>query len=238
MPENTPREQLLNDAIRAVQEGLQAKLNVGQEHKIHELVQALTSLCNYPWAEDGLLMLYQKQFVTQAALCEWYFELAGSDSSLELCFSPISVALVNKTHTSNADQSDDAADSFSGVVAGASNRSIDQWSNEVAAIKEYDNYIPNSAFYLDYDNFFSATPDSVSELLQSFWQSYDDFINANPALTVLGLEAQAEWPRIQQRYRQLAKENHPDKGGDKAKFIQIRQAFETLKRARARDLKR
>ena len=45
------------------------------------------------------------------------------------------------------------------------------------------------------------------------------------------MEAGASAAEIKQRYRELAALHHPDKGGDEATFIEIRQAYEQLIRA-------
>lgn len=44
--------------------------------------------------------------------------------------------------------------------------------------------------------------------------------------TVLGVEATATKDEIKARYRTLAKQNHPDRGGDPAKFAKISEAYE------------
>jgi DnaJ-class molecular chaperone len=44
----------------------------------------------------------------------------------------------------------------------------------------------------------------------------------------LGVEKTATQSEIKKAYMKLAKENHPDKGGDIAKFQQIQKAYEVL----------
>ena len=44
----------------------------------------------------------------------------------------------------------------------------------------------------------------------------------------LGVSKNASADEIKQSYRKLAKENHPDKGGDKEKFQNIQEAYDTL----------
>ena len=58
------------------------------------------------------------------------------------------------------------------------------------------------------------------------------------ALSVLGLESDAEFKQVRTAYRQLAKEHHPDlKQGDKEaeqRFREIQAAYDVLKRAEER----
>jgi hypothetical protein len=92
---------------------------------------------------------------------------------------------------------------------------------------------PNFAFYLNTDNFYSATSESVAHLLDGFWKRYDGHVNRLPALNVLNLPEGSSWSTIHARFRELASQHHPDKGGDAAVFVDIRMAFESLRRAKA-----
>ncbi|VUD47922.1 Chaperone protein DnaJ [Thalassocella blandensis] len=208
--EKSPSEKSPSEKIPAGQSavGINSVGRVVSEFKIYELVQAVTKSCDYPWSKDTILALFQKQFITQAALCELYFDIASETDHLVLLFTPVSVCLVYKTPLATLE----------GAVSGLSALALEE------------NYSPNIAFYLDYHNFFSATPASVNEMLRSFWRKYETYMEKSPALKLLGLEEGADWASIQSRYRTLARQNHPDKGGDANKFIEIRQAFEALKR--------
>jgi hypothetical protein len=84
-------------------------------------------------------------------------------------------------------------------------------------------------FYGDWSNFTAATPDSVADLLSSFWRRYAARDQTDESLQVLGLSAGADWTQVQAQYRRLATEHHPDKGGDSAQFGRVREAYETLK---------
>lgn len=86
-------------------------------------------------------------------------------------------------------------------------------------------------FYLDWTNFTSATPETVGELMRSFWQRYSSLDKVAEALQVLELDGCADWIQIQAQYRRLVVEHHPDKGGDRARFTQVRQAYEILKKS-------
>ena len=45
-------------------------------------------------------------------------------------------------------------------------------------------------------------------------------------LAVLGLDPPVDAGTIKRRYRQLAKETHPDHGGDPSRFVEIRDAYD------------
>ena len=46
----------------------------------------------------------------------------------------------------------------------------------------------------------------------------------------LELETGAPWEQVQSAYRRLAKEHHPDRGGDADQFRAIKDAYEQLKK--------
>jgi len=50
------------------------------------------------------------------------------------------------------------------------------------------------------------------------------------ALECLGLDTGASWQEIQTIYRQQVGQHHPDKGGEKIRFMEIRRAYELLKK--------
>ena len=52
---------------------------------------------------------------------------------------------------------------------------------------------------------------------------------------VLGVSDNATTAEVKRRYRNLAKDHHPDKGGDPERFIMIRRAFESLTNEHARN---
>ncbi len=87
-----------------------------------------------------------------------------------------------------------------------------------------------SDYYLNFDNFNRASQDSVEELLNSFWTRYIAQDNKCAALAVLDLEGCNEFAVIKKRYRQLAMQHHPDRGGDARQLANINDAYETLKR--------
>lgn len=83
-------------------------------------------------------------------------------------------------------------------------------------------------YYLDLNNLLITTPDDVNTLLSSFWQRFLAQDHKVEALRVLGLSVNADFPSIRRRYRQLAQQYHPDKGGNTARFQALQDAMATL----------
>jgi hypothetical protein len=80
--------------------------------------------------------------------------------------------------------------------------------------------------------------DLLRESVRSMWQS-----GANPArailqrqqaLAVLGLPPNATPQQIKRRYRTLAKQHHPDRGGDPRQMQKIIAAYEFLMKEQLR----
>jgi hypothetical protein len=46
---------------------------------------------------------------------------------------------------------------------------------------------------------------------------------------VLGVEGAVTLDQVKARYRELAMEHHPDRGGDQAEFVRVQKAFEQAK---------
>ncbi len=83
-------------------------------------------------------------------------------------------------------------------------------------------------YYLDLSQLKGTTASDVSELLSSFWTRYRAIDKKAEALIKLGLGEDTEWTGVQRRYRQLAAQHHPDRGGEQTAFIAIREAYEIL----------
>lgn len=92
---------------------------------------------------------------------------------------------------------------------------------------------PLGAYYLDWSNLESTSEQDVEALLSGFWQRLLADDSQQQALEILGLSVDANWSTIQQRYRSLIAAEHPDRGGDAQRFIEIREAYEVLSRCRA-----
>ncbi|WP_412499357.1 DNA-J related domain-containing protein [Shewanella indica] len=91
-------------------------------------------------------------------------------------------------------------------------------------------------YYLDWNNYDTCV-NVVREMLESFWNSYQDYIGVRrgrfaqrEALRVLELEADASDKEIRRQWRKLELKWHPDRqGGDTAKFRQICEAWQALR---------
>jgi hypothetical protein len=91
-------------------------------------------------------------------------------------------------------------------------------------------------YYLDWNNYDTCV-NVVREMLESFWNSYQDYIGVRhgrfaqrEALRVLELEDDASDKEIRRQWRKLALKWHPDRqGGDTAKFRQICEAWQALR---------
>lgn len=86
------------------------------------------------------------------------------------------------------------------------------------------------AYYLDWDEYVNTDKDDVEQLLQSFYQGIATVDERKDALKTLALHADFIDDReaIKRQYRKLARDAHPDRGGDPERFISLRQAYECL----------
>ena len=87
-------------------------------------------------------------------------------------------------------------------------------------------------YYLDWSYFSNTTKEEVQALLDGVWQEYISGDEQAKAYQVLGLETDASAQMIRKTYRKLAGQFHPDKGGDSLRFMEIREAYEVLKKVR------
>jgi len=83
-------------------------------------------------------------------------------------------------------------------------------------------------YYLNWKNYDKTGEADVEKLLSGFWKQFYRAEGRSAALQVLDLPDTATPLEIKQCYRKLAAENHPDKGGDQERFIEIREAYEML----------
>lgn len=84
-------------------------------------------------------------------------------------------------------------------------------------------------YYFDWRHLDNTTENEVKELLSNFWEMYSAQDKQAEALLILELDSNASWQDVKLNYRRLATEHHPDKGGNDARFIEIREAYEVLR---------
>ncbi len=87
---------------------------------------------------------------------------------------------------------------------------------------------PLRSYYLDLAVLEDATTESVEELLRKARKVLVTDEERTTALKALGLNARASDDNIRQRFRELAMQHHPDRGGDAETFRRIRAAMEIL----------
>jgi DnaJ-domain-containing protein 1 len=87
---------------------------------------------------------------------------------------------------------------------------------------------PLAGYYLDLDNLDTMDSDRVEALLGAFWRMFQRYEPRSEALRVLGLEGPVSDAEIKARYRRLAMEHHPDRGGDRSTLQRINQAMDSL----------
>lgn len=91
-------------------------------------------------------------------------------------------------------------------------------------------------YYLNWSNYDTST-NVVREMLESFWNSYREYIGINPqlmyknqALKVFELDETATDREIRQQWRRLALKWHPDRpDGDAIRFREVCEAWQSLR---------
>ena len=93
---------------------------------------------------------------------------------------------------------------------------------------------PLRAYYLDLTHLEKTDKQEVLELLDTFWLRFACHDRRAEALAALGLADPVDDPAIKRRYRELAMEHHPDRGGEMEKLQVINAAMELLEPVRGR----
>jgi DnaJ-domain-containing protein 1 len=87
---------------------------------------------------------------------------------------------------------------------------------------------PLRNYYLDLDNLEHTSGADVDKMLEAFWRKYLGSDKRREALAILGLEDPVDDATIKKRYRKLAMEHHPDRGGDTLQLQAIHDAIRVL----------
>lgn len=88
---------------------------------------------------------------------------------------------------------------------------------------------PLRAYYLDLTHLEKTGKKDILEMLDTFWLRFARNDRRAEALAALGLADPVESREIKRRYRELAMEHHPDRGGEMKKLQTINAAMELLK---------
>jgi len=150
-------------------------------------------------ADDYQLRLFQKHFMIMHGLYTLQLRL-WYEEGLRLEISPLSARLYDEPD----------------AVAG-----------EESALPHPED--PLRSYYLDWQHLEHTSAEDVRRLLEGFAQACADPGSRRQAYVTLGLEPGASGAEVRSRYRQLAAQLHPDKGGDSEAFIEVRRAYELLR---------
>lgn len=85
------------------------------------------------------------------------------------------------------------------------------------------------SYYLDWQVFWQTDRAEVEGLLNRFWRAYDCEGHKTEALALFDLHEGASQEVIRRRWRELALQHHPDRGGNAETFIRIRWAWQCLR---------
>lgn len=149
------------------------------------------------------LILFRKHFLVMNALYELHDELLADGFYLHI--SALDIQLIPQSKEST---------------------SVDNRENNLSTDTGFQKL---SQYYRDWTHFNKTNDSDVANLLQQFWTKFLANEEKAQSLSCLALTADANWPDIQKRYKQLCQQHHPDKGGDSLYFIEIRQAYDNLK---------
>jgi len=98
-------------------------------------------------------------------------------------------------------------------------------SSKIHNVAEHD---VMAEYYLDLNNI-ETDSDAVEALLNEFWQRMVKPEQLDADLAILELNPPVSSQQLKQQYRRLAREHHPDKGGDGVRFREISSAYQRLR---------
>lgn len=83
-------------------------------------------------------------------------------------------------------------------------------------------------YYLEWDNIHTPSHE-IEQMLNGFWRRYLAQDRRQEALAILGLEDPVTDTQIDQQYRRLSMQTHPDRGGDTESFQALNDAYQILR---------
>ena len=155
-------------------------------------------------AQEEELALFQKHFITMNALYQIQLSLWESHR-VYLDITSVRVSIIQ-----NLSDSDSGKDNQASELV------------ESAAVREY---------YLDWSNYENTDQEEVLHMLNGFWEMYCSQDKVHSAYDTLELSHSEPFDVVKKQYRKLAAKYHPDKGGNSADFIALRQAYEVIKQS-------
>jgi len=196
---------LIHDKIACLIAELHSILSNGQPIREHDLLNQCDHLDVFDdVAAESDLALFQKHFILKHALYSLKRDLR--DAKL-------------------GDLSIDAI-----------NIHLQPWSqnSEEQAILGYQDSAKLEEYYLELANLYEETEDSVDEMLRAFWSMYIQRVpvteaQRSEALDTLGLSWPCDIESVKDAYRRKAQALHPDKGGDMAAFVKLRESYDLLR---------
>lgn len=87
---------------------------------------------------------------------------------------------------------------------------------------------PLRSYYMEVERLETVHRSEVQGMLADFWRQFKAEDGRSDALLELGLQDPVAEQEIKRQFRKLAKQHHPDRGGDPAQFRRITAAVETL----------
>lgn len=88
---------------------------------------------------------------------------------------------------------------------------------------------PMQEYYLDIENLYLETPQSIKEKLDHFWRRLNDPEHEPDDWAALELTPPISADRLRLQYRRLCQKHHPDRGGNAERFRQIQSAYARLR---------
>lgn len=98
----------------------------------------------------------------------------------------------------------------------------------LSARNDISTHDPLANYYLDLQNF-ATSEQEIETMLRHFWQRMLQPECQQQDLDLLEIQPPISYKIIQQQYRKLAMQHHPDRGGEQQKFCAIQAAFQRLK---------
>ena len=87
---------------------------------------------------------------------------------------------------------------------------------------------PVRSYYLDLENMREVEEEDVRAMIDDFFRRLEAYYRVESDLAVLGLPPEATMEEIRRKYRSLAFEHHPDRGGDAEEFRRIEEAMSRI----------